>query len=45
MTSFIKMISLKQINDKQVKKIHIPDDDTRPVKGYDICQEVLGLWH
>ena len=33
-------LSLKQINDKLVKKIYIPDDDTRPVKGYDICQEV-----
>ena len=40
MTSFIKMISLKQINDKHVKKIHIPDDDTRPVKGYDMPRSI-----
>lgn len=34
------MISLKQINSKYVKAIPIPDEDTRPIKGYDICEEV-----
>ena len=31
------MLSLKQINDQ---RIPIPDEDTRPIKGYDICEEV-----
>lgn len=34
------MISLKQINKKVVKAIPIPNEDTRPIKGYDICPEV-----
>src|SRR3954454_12037286 len=34
------MISLKQINNQLVKAIPIPDEDTRPIKGYDICEEV-----
>ncbi|HRP37331.1 MAG TPA: hypothetical protein PLS50_05995 [Candidatus Dojkabacteria bacterium] len=34
------MISLEQINTKYVKAIPIPDEDTRPIKGYDICEEV-----
>lgn len=33
------MISLKQINDKVVKPIPIPDIDKRPVRGYEICPE------
>lgn len=35
------MISLKQINDQRVKKIHIPKQDNRPIKGFDICEEVF----
>ncbi len=35
------MISLKQINDKVVKKIYIPEEDTRPIKGFDVCPEVF----
>ena len=34
------MISLKQINRQFVKAIPIPDEDKRPIKGYDICEEV-----
>src|SRR5437870_1881368 len=34
------MISLKQINNQRVKKIHIPEKDTRPIKGFDICEEL-----
>jgi len=34
------MISLKQINNQIVKAIPIPDEDLRPIKGYDICEEV-----
>jgi len=34
------MISLKQINSKYVNAIPIPDEDIRPIKGYDICEEV-----
>ena len=34
------MISLKQINKQFVKAIPIPNEDTRPIKGYDICEEV-----
>src|ERR1700743_805952 len=34
------MISLKQINDKVVRAIPIPDEDLRPIKGYEICEEV-----
>ncbi len=34
------MISLKQINNQYVKAIPIPDEDLRPIKGYDICEEV-----
>ena len=32
------MISLKQINQQYVKAIPIPDEDKRPIKGYDICE-------
>ena len=34
------MISLKQINRQYVKPIPIPDEDHRPIKGFDICEEV-----
>ena len=34
------MTSLKQINKQVVRAIPIPNEDTRPIKGYDICQEV-----
>ena len=34
------MISLKQINCQYVKPIPIPDEDHRPIKGFDICEEV-----
>ena len=34
------MFSLRKINDKHVKAIPIPDEDKRPIKGYDICEEV-----
>ncbi len=34
------MISLRQINKQKVKAIPIPDEDTRPIKGFDICEEV-----
>jgi len=34
------MISLQQINNQVVKAIPIPDEDVRPIKGYDICEEV-----
>lgn len=34
------MISLKQINHQVVKAIPLPDEDTRPIKGYDICEEL-----
>ncbi len=34
------MISLKQINNQKVKAIPIPDEDMRPIKGFDICEEV-----
>lgn len=34
------MISLKQINYHRVKKIHIPKRDTRPIRGFDICEEL-----
>ena len=34
------MISLKPINRQKVKKIPIPNEDTRPIKGSDICPEV-----
>ena len=33
-------MKLKQINKQYVKKIHIPDEDKRPIKGFDICEEV-----
>lgn len=33
------MLTLKQINDKVVKKIFIPED-TRPIKGGSVCPEV-----
>lgn len=33
------MISLIQINNQCVKAIPIPDEDKRPIKGYDICEE------
>ena len=32
------MISLKQINQQYVKAIPIPDEDKRPIKGYDSCE-------
>ena len=35
------MITLKKINDKVVKKIFIPEEDTRPIKGVDVCPEVF----
>lgn len=34
------MISLRQINEQVVRAIPIPDEDRRPIKGYDICEEV-----
>ncbi len=34
------MLSLKKINKQVVKAIPIPNEDTRPIKGYDICEEV-----
>ena len=35
------MISLKQINKHEVTAIPIPSSlDTRPIKGYDICEEI-----
>jgi len=34
------MISLRQINNQIVRAIPIPDQDTRPIKGFDICEEV-----
>lgn len=34
------MLSLKQINDKVVRAIPIPNEDKRPIKGFDICEEV-----
>ena len=34
------MISLQKINNQRVKKIHLPKKDTRPVKGFEICEEV-----
>src|SRR5690606_18432751 len=36
----ITMITLKQINNQIVKAIPLPEIDTRPAKGYDICQEI-----
>ena len=33
-------MKLQQINRQFVKKIHIPNEDTRPIKGFDICEEV-----
>lgn len=34
------MLTLKQINDKKVQKIYIPEEDTRPIKGSAVCPEV-----
>lgn len=34
------MITLKQINNQQVKAIPLPEIDPRPVKGCDICSEI-----
>ena len=34
------MFSLQQINKQKVKAIPIPDEDKRPIKGFDICEEV-----
>jgi len=34
------MISLQQINQQYVRAIPIPDEDHRPIKGYDVCEEV-----
>ena len=39
MTYFL-MLTLKQINDKKVQKIYIPEEDTRPIKGPAVCPEV-----
>ena len=33
-------MKLQQINRQFVKKIQIPNEDTRPIKGFDICEEV-----
>src|SRR5690606_2304413 len=33
-------MNLKRINNKKVKAIPIPDEDKRPIKGFDICEEV-----
>ncbi len=33
-------VKLKQINQQYVTAIPIPDEDKRPIKGYDICEEV-----
>src|SRR5688572_22370602 len=33
-------ISLQQINTQYVRAIPIPNEDKRPIKGYDICEEV-----
>ena len=38
------MISLKQINNQYVKAIPIPDEDTRLIKGYDICEEFMRIY-
>ena len=35
------MITLQQINDKIVNKIPLPEEDTRPIKGFDVCPEVF----
>ena len=34
------MITLQRINKKEVKAIPIPNEDNRPIRGYDICEEV-----
>lgn len=34
------MISLKQINQQYVRAIPIPDEDKRPILGFDICEEI-----
>ena len=34
------MISLPEINRQVVKAIPVPDEDLRPIKGFDICEEV-----
>src|SRR4051812_13380616 len=35
------MISLNQINNQRVRAIQIPSSlDKRPIKGYDICEEI-----
>ena len=34
------MLQLKQINREVVRAIQIPNEDTRPIKGFDICEEV-----
>ncbi len=34
------MISLKQINNQYVSAIPIPDEDKRPIRGFDLCEEV-----
>lgn len=34
------MISLRQINREIVRAIPIPDEDRRPIKGFEICEEV-----
>src|SRR6185437_8753480 len=36
------MISLRQINKQIVKAIPLPDEDTRPIKGEDLCPHLYG---
>src|SRR4051794_36553234 len=37
---FRSKIKIARINNQVVKAIPIPDEDKRPIKGYDICEEV-----
>ena len=32
------MISLKEINKQRVRAIPLPQEDKRPIKGFDICE-------
>ena len=32
-------VKLRQINKQFVRAIPIPNEDTRPIKGFDICEE------
>jgi len=34
------MISLQQINNQRVRAIPLPEEDLRPIKGFDVCEEV-----